>query len=142
MSFYPMTKFARIKLVIGGVLLDTNELQILRSVTIKLLELNKQAHEQYVIVKSDDNYVADFYKEVKPFADQVLEVASTWKEMTLTWLKHEKVKYVYPIQVKDAYENLLIVSVKAFQKDTRAKRFNEMIKSIDYVLNTMLAQLS
>lgn len=136
-----MTKFARMRLVIGGVLLNTNELQTLRSVTIELLKLNKQAYEQYVYVKSDNDYVVDFYKEVKPFADQVLEVASTWKELALTWLNDENAKYIYPIQVEDAYENLLIVSVKAFQKDTRVRRFNEMIKSIDYVLNTMLAQL-
>lgn len=122
--------------------MNKNDLQRLRNLTNKLLYFNKQASEQYVAAKADDDYVVDFYKEVKPFADEVLSAASKWKELTLHWLEQKEIKYLYPHQIEDCYENLLIVSVKAFQKDTRARRFNEMIKSIDYVLNTMIAHLA
>lgn len=122
--------------------MNTNDLQKLRHLTNQLLSFNKQAFENYATAKADDSYVADFYKDVKPFADEVFNTASNWKQLALDWLKKEEIKYLYPQQIEDCYENLLIVSVKAFQKDTGRRRFNEMIKSIDYVLNTILSRIA
>lgn len=123
-----------------------NSEQSLKSLTEKLLDLNNKAYSQYVEHTKSEGYESDFYNEVKPFSDEVLKVARKWKEAALEWLGEGQVKYLYPIQIENAFENLLITSVQAFQKDTAARKFNErrfieMIKSVDYVLNTMLSQL-
>lgn len=122
-------------------LLETSDLHTLRSLTDKLLAYNKQAAEQFSKTKSEKDYTADFYNEVKPFADEVQNIALKWKKLTLQWLSKKNIKYLYPQQIEAAYENLLIVSIKAFQKDTRPKRFHEMIKSIDFVLNAIITRL-
>ncbi|PWA08900.1 DUF1798 domain-containing protein [Pueribacillus theae] len=123
-----------------------NSEQSLINLTKKLLDLNNKAYSQYVEHTKHEGYESDFYNEVKPFSDEVLKVAGKWKEAALEWLGEGQVKYLYPIQIENAFENLLITSVQAFQKDTAARKFNErrfieMIKSVDYVLNTMLSQL-
>ncbi len=122
--------------------MDENSKRSLYDITKQLAQLNDHAAKRYSEVKDDENYVVDFYNEVKPFADEVLEIANEWKKETLAWLKQNKIQYLYPMQIEDTYENLLFISVKAFQTDTRARRFNERIKSIDYVLHKILNQLN
>ncbi|WP_245947361.1 YppE family protein [Bacillus taeanensis] len=109
--------------------------------TKQLQQLNKQAYDQYHNRTKHEGYEVNFYEEVKPFADEVLAISNNWKPLAEEWIADAKPKYVYPIQIHDTYENLTIISVTAFQKDTKEKRFNEMIKSIDYVLHAMIEQL-
>jgi hypothetical protein len=115
--------------------------QQLLTYTNQLQTLNQQAHRQYHNRTVQEDYEVNFHEEVKPFADEVLAVADKWKPLAKEWTADEKPKYVYPIQIHDTYENITIISVIAFQKDTKERRFNEMIKSIDYVLQAMIDQL-
>lgn len=113
----------------------------LRELTLRLRELNQNAHQQFSERTQEANYQVDFYNDVKPFADKVQELIDVWRPLAEAWVKRSKPKYVFPIQIKDTYDNLSIVCVTAFQKDTRKRRFYETIKSIDYVLENMLDQL-
>lgn len=115
--------------------------QKLLDATLKLLKYNKQAYDQYDKRTKKEGYETDFYNEVKPFADEVLATAEQWQKLAYKWLESQSVNNLYPMQIKNTVDNLNIISVKAFQKDTRKKRFLETIKSVDYVLKNIVEQL-
>ena len=108
----------------------------------QLIEVNQYAHEQFVDKTHSEGYEMDFYGTVKPFADKVLVLVDNWRPLVREWIKSEQLKYIYTKQADDTYDNLTIVSVTCFQKDTRRRRFLETIKSIDYVLQAIREQLS
>lgn len=117
------------------------EHQTLKELTIRLRSLNEQAYEQYIEETKREGYEVDFYGEVKPFVDEVQELADLWKPLATEWAIEEKPKYVYPIQIKDTHENMTIAAVQAFQKDTKEKRFIAMTKSIEYILKSIVEQI-
>ncbi|MBM7645251.1 hypothetical protein JOD45_001462 [Scopulibacillus daqui] len=121
--------------------MDDDKKQLLKDLTIELRQYNQKAYGQFVNSTRQEGYEADFYNEVKPFADKVLSAADKWKPLALEWVNKERPKYIYHIQINDTYDNLTITSVTAFQKDTRRRRFLETIKAIDYVLDAILKQL-
>lgn len=109
--------------------------------TSQLQVLNQNAYRQFSERTQTERYQPDFYGEVKPFADIMQHVLDAWRPLADTWVRTAKPRYVFPIQIKDTYDNLSIICVTAFQKDTRRRRFYETIKSIDYVLTNILDQL-
>ncbi|MFT8316750.1 MAG: YppE family protein [Sporolactobacillus sp.] len=117
-------------------------IQKLEQLTRQLHVISQQAFEAFQNYRdAPDTAAPDFYQQVKPFADRTQEVVDQWRPLSEEWLRLEKPRYIYPIQIKDTSENLLIVCVTAFQKDTRRRRFLETIEAINYVLDTMLAEL-
>ena len=108
----------------------------------QLMTINQQAHDQFVERTRIEGYEMNFYGEVKPFADKVLSIVDEWKPLVNEWIQSEHPKYLNAKQVEDTYDNLTIVSVTSFQKDTRRKRFLNTISSIEYVLLTIDKQLS
>lgn len=113
----------------------------LKRLTKTLRLYQKEARQQYFERTTQPHYETDFYGEVKPFAEKVEAVKRRWKPLALEWIKHEKPKYIYSIQIHHACDNLDAASVLVFQKDARRKRLIEMLKAIDYVLDTMEQQL-
>ncbi len=116
-------------------------LKVLNDLTKELLNLNEEASQYYHNVVKKEGESADFDSVVKPFADKMLETVDRWNPLVLEWVKEYQPKYVYPIQIHDTYENLTIISVTAFQKDTRRKRFINTISAIEHVLEGILKQL-
>ncbi|MCA0985737.1 YppE family protein [Guptibacillus algicola] len=108
--------------------------------TKQLMEITEEARLQYVNRTQLDTYEVDFYGEVKPFADRALALLKEWEPLAKEWVIENKPKYLYPIQIKNTYENLEMVSVIAWQKDTGPKKFNERVQSIEYVLEKILEQ--
>lgn len=113
----------------------------LRKATKELKILNRKAHEQFVNVTSLPDYQVDFQGKVKPFADRMQSAVDAWKPIAESWVRTRQPRYIHPEQIKATCENLQIVCVTAFQKDTRRRRFIEMIEAVDYVLDTLLTQL-
>lgn len=113
----------------------------LKELTELLRTYNDQAYDQFVTYSKSKDYEVDFYGQVKPFADNVKQTIDEWKPLVLEWINAERPKYVYHVQINDTYDNIEITSVTAWQKDTRRRRFINTIKSIDYVLETILKQL-
>ncbi|MFC4617763.1 YppE family protein [Camelliibacillus cellulosilyticus] len=122
--------------------MNQEALQRLKDLTERLKELNDQAHDQFTQRTRSENYEVDFYGEVKPFADAVLKVVDEWKPLVFEWIQTAHPKYIYFPQINDTYDNLTIISVTAFQKDTRRKRFLDTVSSIKYVLDLIIEQLS
>lgn len=114
----------------------------LKFLTETLREAEKKALDQFVNRTKGENYDVDFYGEVKPFADHVTHVLEEWQPLVMEWLRTDKPSYVFVPQIVDLVDNLTIVSVTAFQKDTRRKRFLNTISAIDYSLETILQQLT
>ncbi|EST10548.1 YppE family protein [Sporolactobacillus laevolacticus] len=112
----------------------------LKELTLQISRLNKKAFRQFSERTQLTDYQTDFYGEVKPFADKMQLLIDAWRPLAEEWVRSNRPKYVFPIQIKDTYDNLSIVCVTAFQKDTRRRRFLETIKSIDYVLDHILLQ--
>ncbi|GEB76082.1 YppE family protein [Sporolactobacillus inulinus] len=113
----------------------------LHQLTVKLREFNQTAYQQYAEQTQDEAYQTDFYGKVKPFADAMQKLVDEWRPLAEHWVRKCKPRYVFPIQIKDTSDNLTIICVTAFQKDTRRRRFYETIKSIDYVLENIQEQL-
>lgn len=118
-----------------------NEKARLKEMTCELKLYNRKAKAQFTDRTRRPDYSVDFFGEVKPFADHVQHLIDSWRPLAETWVREDHPEYVYPIQIKDTYDNLSIICVTAFQKDTRRRRFLEMIKSIDYVLDNILEDL-
>ncbi|KZE66201.1 hypothetical protein AWM68_07470 [Fictibacillus phosphorivorans] len=85
---------------------------------------------------------ADFFKEVKPFADRVHFRVKEWEPLARDWVLSNKPKYLYPMQIKTAAENMGYLGVYVFQKKMKDKRITEMVKSVLYVLNQLKVQMS
>lgn len=126
----------------GAVSLHRNDIEKLKRLTNQLIELNHKALNRYKASAKNEDYTPDFYKEIKPFSDQIYETATQWKTLALEWLQQSRNRFLYPHQIDNTYENLLAVSVQAFQKKSRSTRFHSMIKSNDYVLQSLKKYLS
>jgi hypothetical protein len=116
------------------------ELNELRDLTAKLLKYNEEAALSYAQCR-ETGESADFYKVVKPFADRVKADVEEWQERASKWVISNKPKYIYPMQIKNAAENLQMVSVQAFFPKTSLKRFNEHVRSIEYILSGLIEEL-
>ncbi|MBH0168362.1 YppE family protein [Fictibacillus sp. 18YEL24] len=85
---------------------------------------------------------ADFFTEVKPFADRIHYRVKDWEPLARDWVIANKPKYLYPIQIKTAAENIGYLGVYVFQKKMKDKRITEMVKSVLYVLNQLKNQMA
>lgn len=112
------------------------------TLTQTLLDKNDAARRQFVERTPREDYAPDFYGEVKPFADEVSRLLDEWKPLVIEWIRSEHPPYLHIKQIEDTYDNLMIISVTAFQKDTRRRRFMNTIQSIDYVLRAILQALN
>lgn len=111
--------------------MDAQKYLRLHDLTELLREKNRIAHNQFVERTRKAGYEMDFYGEVKPFADAVQQLVDDWRPLALAWIKEKRPHYLFPQQIDDTSENLTIIAVTAFQKDTRRRRFLETIKAID-----------
>ncbi|MBA4536122.1 YppE family protein [Bacillus aquiflavi] len=109
----------------------------LKKLTNELLQLSRYAEEQFEQVKSTKAEV-DFLTVVKPFVNLVKGKSEIWAENTKQWIIDNKPRNVHVKQIDSTVENLQLVSVQAFFPSTSRTRFINYIRSIDYVLNSVL----
>jgi hypothetical protein len=121
--------------------MEESQLNLLREITNELRRLNQLLMTHYIKETKAEGYEVDFFGKVKPFADNVTKLLDEWQPLVMEWLKWKKPKYVFVPQIMDTVDNLTIVSVTAFQKDTRRLRFLNTINAIDYVLEAILEQI-
>ncbi|MBY6035737.1 YppE family protein [Fictibacillus nanhaiensis] len=114
----------------------------LYDLTIQLIADIEEAFHIYKNETKTRETEADFYNEVKPFADRIHYRVQEWEPVAREWAILNKPKYLYPIQIKTAAENIGYLGVYVFQKNMKDKRITEMVKSVLYVLNQMKDQLS
>ncbi|WEG11322.1 YppE family protein [Pullulanibacillus sp. KACC 23026] len=121
--------------------MNDQQLARLKAITEELRQIGRDCHDQFLNRTSAADYKVDFFGEVKPYAEHVTELLKEWQPLAMQWIREAKPRYIFVPQLLDADENLTIVSVTAFQKDTRKKRFLNTISAIEHTLTTMLDQL-
>ncbi|MDT8859962.1 YppE family protein [Alkalihalobacillus sp. MEB130] len=120
---------------------EENRSRLLES-TEQLRTLNKEAEKMYVEkVRSDQDYEADFFGVVKPFADKVDAIRKEWLPLAQQFVQEEKPLHLHPNQLQQTEENLEIVAIKSFFKETGKKRQMETFKSVEYVLQQLYTAL-
>ncbi|WP_077618558.1 YppE family protein [Bacillus sinesaloumensis] len=107
-----------------------------------LKELCVQSLSRLEDVKQRETYEADFYKEVKPFVDDTMEIADSWRDLAIAWIKREFPKNLHPNQIDATHENIQLISIQSFYQDTKVKRFKNMYESIQYVLDGILEKVT
>lgn len=115
----------------------------LEELTEQLMRLAEEAYTTYLQIKSAtvNETEPDFFNQVKPFADDVQQLSEEWIQLATRWIEKERPRHLHIAQVLNTYEQLNIISVKAFYKDTGAKKFVEQIKSVKFILSAMREQL-
>lgn len=109
--------------------------------TEKLLEAVEYSVETFYKVK-ESGVNEDFYKVVRPFANQIKEINDEWKEMAKAWVSEAKPDYLSSIQINTASDHIEIISIQAFFTQTSKKRFLDSAKSVKYILQTLLDALT
>ncbi|MEH7236542.1 YppE family protein [Bacillus sp. JJ1562] len=110
--------------------------------TNMLKDLCDQSIKRLEEVKNSESYVADFYKEVKPFVDDTMAIADSWRNLAIFWIKQEFPKNLHPNQIDATHENIQHISIQSFYQDTKVKRFKNMYESIQYVLENILEKVT
>lgn len=103
-----------------------------------LKDLCDQSLKRLEDVKTSESYEVDFYKEVKPFVDSTMEIADSWRDLAIAWIKKEFPKNLHPNQIDATHENIQHISIQSFYQDTKVKRFKNMYESIQFVLDNIL----
>lgn len=110
------------------------------SLTNELLNYISDMSERYEMAR-ESGKPGDFYKEVKPFADEVKRINDLWKNKATDWIHANRPKNLFVQQVESTYEHIGTVSVQAFFPETSKTRFINLISSSKYVLNQLLGAL-
>lgn len=108
--------------------------------TLTLIQYNQDAISKNKVVR-ETKEKADFYKEVHPFVTEVREVCRKWEPLAIAWVEKHQPKYLHPIQLKNTAENIQLIAVQSFFPETSLKRFENYVRSVDYVLQRLLEEL-
>jgi Bacterial domain of unknown function (DUF1798) len=93
-------------------------------------------------IKENETYESDFDNVVKPFVDDTMVIADSWRDLAISWIKQEHPKNLHPNQIDATHENIQFISIQGFYRDTKAKRFKNMYESIQYVLDNILEKVT
>ncbi|MFC0470238.1 YppE family protein [Halalkalibacter kiskunsagensis] len=113
----------------------------LLELTKELSSLNKEAERFYVEARKEEGYEPDFFGVVKPFAKKVDRIRTEWLPLAQKFVQQEKPMHLHPSQLQQTEENLEIVAIKSFYKETSRKRQMETFKSVEYVLNQLIGAI-
>ncbi|GAE34609.1 YppE family protein [Halalkalibacter akibai] len=113
----------------------------LMNLTNELLQLNKEAEMYYLKARGEEGEV-DFFGVVKPFAEKVAETRRLWLPLAQAFIQEEKPMHLHPSQLVQTEDNLEIVAIKSFYKETSLKRQMETFKSVEYVLKQLTSALN
>lgn len=89
----------------------------------------------------EENREADFYDEVKPYADQMQVQINQWKELSQIFIQTYKPKHVHMVQINNASDAIEQFVVQSFYIKTSKKRFYQSIQSVKYTCETYLRAL-
>ncbi|KIL48023.1 DUF1798 family protein [Jeotgalibacillus campisalis] len=105
----------------------------LYNLTLELLKIVRSAEEEYDNRRETD-LKGDFWKEVKPFADNAHSLSKDWGEAAAAFLHKQPQKNLHPNQIKATVENVELLTVQCFFPATSYNRFKSYIQSSFYVI--------
>lgn len=110
--------------------------------TTLLIERCNQSLNRMEDVQREDDYEADFYNEVKPYVDEVMVITDRWMQLANDWIKRENPKHLHPNQIDATHENIQLISIQGFYKDTKSRRFKAMYESVIYILDSIIKKVN
>jgi hypothetical protein len=106
------------------------------TLTQRLITFAEEADSIYEQVRSDGQE-RDFYKEIKPFADEVREACEEWETVMKQILTKVRLPHLFPEQIEQTAQNLVDVSIQAFFPKTSYQRFKSHVQSVLFILNNV-----
>lgn len=106
----------------------------------KLLAVCSNCRQRHINMRAE-NREPDFFKEVKPYADEYHALIDEWAEESREWIKTAKPKYTHPAQIDNLADAMKQFIVQSFYPKTGLKRFAQSIQSAEYTLKTFLDAL-
>lgn len=108
--------------------------------TMNLLSFNHDLLHKFEETRKS-GVEGDFYKEIKPFSDQLHENLKVWGERAIVWVRYCRPKNLHVNQVESVMDQLEMISVQAFFPQTSRTRFMNTVHSVEYVLKMLLYEL-
>ena len=115
-------------------------MQRLQELTEELVKVVNQANDRYHLAR-ETGEEGDFYKEVKPFADEAKRLSDEWEEEVMRSFQARRFKHIHLPQVKATIENIELLSVQAFFPKASYTRFRNYVESTLFVLQQLLKEL-
>lgn len=112
----------------------------LKELTNYLIEQCNEAQTRFFTMR-ELNATADFFAEVKPYADLVHERLGLWQQLAKQWRAEFKPKYMHNQQIDQVVDAMNQFVVQSFYKETSKKRFIQSVHSVHYTLTTFLRYL-
>lgn len=112
----------------------------LKELTIYLIEQCNEAQTRFFTMR-ELNAEADFFAEVKPYADKVHERLDLWQQLAKQWRAEFQPKYMHNQQIDQVVDAMNQFVVQSFYKETSKKRFIQSVHSVHYTLTTFLRYL-
>ncbi|WP_455661397.1 YppE family protein [Pradoshia sp.] len=114
--------------------------QELVALTNQLLLKVAEAEEIYRQAREKEQ-TFDFYQDVKPYADEVKEMADKWNVLVSEWQKETKPKHISPLQIQNTHNNLLQISVHCHIPQSSKSRFIKHCHAAAFVLEQVKGEL-
>lgn len=83
----------------------------------------------------------DFYKDVKPFVEEVHALLEEWCQSAGEWVTVNKPRNIFIQQVDAAKDNFKEICVQAFFPKTSYSRFKHNVNSIHYTLEKLITEI-
>ncbi|MCM3652076.1 DUF1798 family protein [Metabacillus litoralis] len=114
----------------------------LKMTSKELLQLLTNCKERFELVNTKpEKTEALFYDEVKPTFEKIMNQANAWKPLAEAWVKEQKPKYVHLSQIESTLDNIEQVVLQSFYKDVNKQRFHNLHHSVEYIVNSILAEI-
>ncbi|MCY8089578.1 YppE family protein [Bacillus sonorensis] len=114
-------------------MLDTQSLLVQ---TRELIRLANEAYKRYQKGR-EEGAEHDFFKVVKPAADQCEQAVKSWLSDSLAYVKEYHPKYIYEEQLRSVEENLNEIVMQSYFCKIHKKRIKDLTESVLYTLKNM-----
>lgn len=114
----------------------------LRDVTEQLLH-HLNALKNRFETKTPPENIKDrtYFKYVKDETTPIFEQLNVWEQLALELTKERKLN-VHPQQIASTKENMELLLMHSYYLDVRRKRYMELYKSIRYIFDQIIDELS
>ncbi len=107
--------------------------------TTALAEIVKNAERIYREARETEER-ADFLTVIKPFADDVKQLADEWLIEAEQWVAEKRPKYLSLMQIKNTHNNVLQVSVHCYFPESSKSRFIKHCNAASFVLEQIRSE--
>lgn len=109
---------------------------MLQQLTKQLVKECDACIERFWHMREQDA-VPDFFRDVKPHADQWHAHIAQWQQAAYAFIEQHAPKYMHKTQIDAAKEAFEQFVVQSFYKETSKKRFEQSVLSVKYTCTVL-----